>query len=344
MKYTPLSNFIFLTILFEITNASFNLNTSGPDWDYVAKDLANTTSQACITAYSADIDCDDALLGFVASERPTFKTTSTDFENTCTTTYFDSGIQEACTADGDAAYENVRGTPSEALVPVEIVAQVFQYALARYCSKWANGTYCYTTGFTGLASIFSCDDACAVQKFQTAHDYPGSAYLFHDYWLASMGKWWKVEFADGWKKLQQCGKAVESATLSLAMPMPTSKTSISSSGTSTMNSASGTGTGSSISSSAVVSAESSSPTVTIVAIKSGARKIGHSLGLAFLGMSYSMFFNIILKLFALCLLAGFSRQLPTLSIIFLSCRPLRTCTLITRCFQLMYSMLESIYV
>ncbi|TGO08428.1 hypothetical protein BTUL_0210g00210 [Botrytis tulipae] len=216
MKYTPLSSFIFLTTFFEITNASFNFNNSAPDWDYVAKDLANTTSQACIAAHSADIDCDDALLGFVASERPTFKPTSTDFENTCTTICFDSGYKEACTADGDAAYENVRGTSSEALVPVEIVAQVFQYAL--------------------------------------------------------------------------CGKAVESATLNSAMTMPTSTTSVSSSGTNTIDSASRTGTGSSISSSAVVSAELSSPTATSVTTQSGALKIGLSLGLAFLGMSYSTFF------------------------------------------------------
>ncbi|TGO62861.1 hypothetical protein BOTNAR_0108g00220 [Botryotinia narcissicola] len=78
MKYTPLSNFIFLPTFFEITNASFNFNTSAPDWDYVAKDLANTIYQACIAAYNAEIDCDDELLGFVASERPPFKPTSTD--------------------------------------------------------------------------------------------------------------------------------------------------------------------------------------------------------------------------------------------------------------------------
>lgn len=101
MKYTPLSNFIFLTTFFEITNTSFNLNTSGLDWNYITRDLANTTSQAYIAAYSAANDCVDTLLGFVASERSTFKPTSTDFENTRTTTCFDSvdiylkDIQEA---------------------------------------------------------------------------------------------------------------------------------------------------------------------------------------------------------------------------------------------------------
>lgn len=140
MKSTPL---FFLATFSGLVIASFNLNTSGADWDYVAKDLANTTSKACIAAYSADIDCDATLLGLVASMRPAFKPTSTDFDNTCTTTCSDSvdaylkGIQEACTADGDAAQEYVGGTPSEALVPVEIVAQVFQYTLASACTKSA---------------------------------------------------------------------------------------------------------------------------------------------------------------------------------------------------------------
>lgn len=141
MKRTPVSHLIFLATFSTIVNASFNLNTSGPDWDYVAKDLANTTSQACIAAYSADINCDDTLLGLVASMRPAFDPTSTDLDNTCTTTCYDSvdaylkGIQEACTADGDAAQQYVGGTPSQALVPVEIVAQVFQYVLAMDCAK-----------------------------------------------------------------------------------------------------------------------------------------------------------------------------------------------------------------
>ncbi|KAF5877267.1 uncharacterized protein Bfra_001634 [Botrytis fragariae] len=95
--------------------------------------------------FSVLIEVEDLrdTLGFVASERPTFKPTSTNYENTCTTTCFDSvdtylkGIQESCTADGDAAQEYVGGTSPEALVPVEIVAQVFQHTLARYCTTRA---------------------------------------------------------------------------------------------------------------------------------------------------------------------------------------------------------------
>ncbi|RAL58421.1 hypothetical protein DID88_005126 [Monilinia fructigena] len=195
MKSTLLSPLIFLTTFSRIinVNASFNLNTSSPDWDYVAKDLANTTCKACIAAYSTDIDCDATLLGLVASMRPAFRPTSTDFDNTCTTTCSDSlhaylkGIQEACTADGDAAQEYVGGSTPEALVPVEIVAQVFQYILAKDCTKSANGTYCYNVASSSSASSFSCDDECAVQEYQIAHDYPGSAYQFNYYWLVSIG-------------------------------------------------------------------------------------------------------------------------------------------------------------
>ena len=123
--------------------SAFNLNTSGPDWDYTASDLANTTSQACKDAYSAEIDCDVTLLGLVASMRPAFKPTSADFTNTCTATCNSSltayiaGVQEACTAVGDKAQESVGGGDyvDMYLDPVEIVGQVFQYEWVKDCSQ-----------------------------------------------------------------------------------------------------------------------------------------------------------------------------------------------------------------
>ncbi|KAB8296674.1 hypothetical protein EYC80_002098 [Monilinia laxa] len=161
MKSTLLSPLIFLATFSRIinVNASFNLNASGPDWDYVAKDLANTTSKACMAAYGTDLDCDATLLGLVASMRPTFKPTSTDFDNTCTITCSDSldaylkGIQEACTADGDAAQEYVGGSTPEALVPVEIVAQVFQYILTKDCTKSAATAASQTTTSTSSTTL-----------------------------------------------------------------------------------------------------------------------------------------------------------------------------------------------
>jgi hypothetical protein len=136
------STILSLTVaLAPIAHASFSLNVSGPDWDYVAKDLANTTSDACIAAYSAPIDCDPTLLGLVASMRPAFDPTSDDLDNTCTTTCANSlaryitSVRNACAGDGDAAQEYVGpdyDSPMK-LVPVEVVGEVFQYTLQQSC-------------------------------------------------------------------------------------------------------------------------------------------------------------------------------------------------------------------
>lgn len=143
MKAFPLIA-IFATYS-SFARATFNLNVSGPDWDYTVKDLANTTSQACKDAYSVDIDCDETLLALVASMRPGFQPGPADFDNTCTTTCSDSlaayvkGVQEACTAPGDKAQEEEGGGDYTDfyLDPVAIVGQVFQYTLAVDCRKAA---------------------------------------------------------------------------------------------------------------------------------------------------------------------------------------------------------------
>jgi hypothetical protein len=132
-----------LSILSGLATATFNLNTSGPDWDYTAKDLANTTSQTCKDAYSADIDCDPTLLGLVASMRPGFKPGTSDFDSTCTSSCKDSldayvaGVQAACTAPGDKSQESVGGGDNVDMYldPVEIVGQIFQYTFASDCAK-----------------------------------------------------------------------------------------------------------------------------------------------------------------------------------------------------------------
>ncbi|KAF7921967.1 uncharacterized protein EAE98_008178 [Botrytis deweyae] len=64
MKYTPLSNSIFLPTFRNCQH----IIQSPYSW-----------SRLRLPVYSADIDCDDAygLLGFVASEQPPFKPTST---------------------------------------------------------------------------------------------------------------------------------------------------------------------------------------------------------------------------------------------------------------------------
>jgi hypothetical protein len=138
---TPFSQpTVFTCSCYNYSSSTFNLNTSGPDWDKTAKDLANTASQACQDAYSADIECDVTLLGLVASMCPGFRPTPSDFDNTCipgcmaSLVSYIQGVQEACTASGDEAQEDAGGTEMT-LNQVEIAGQIFQYTLVRECSK-----------------------------------------------------------------------------------------------------------------------------------------------------------------------------------------------------------------
>lgn len=137
------SSLILLSTLTTFCSATFNLNISGPDWDYTASDLSNTTSSACKTAYSALINCDPTLLGLVASMRPAFDPQPSDFDNMCVPACNSSlvayvqGVQEACTADGDKAQESPGGADWEDYIldPVAIVGQLFQYTYASECAK-----------------------------------------------------------------------------------------------------------------------------------------------------------------------------------------------------------------
>jgi hypothetical protein len=143
-----MNSFLALSLLLSsaiLASATFNLNTQGPDWDYPAADLANTTSQACKDAYSAPIDCDGTLLGVVASMRPAFSPDASDFDRTCTstcnaslTTYM-KNIKSACSAPGDLAQQSAvkpgGGYTWAPAGPVSIVAAIFQYTFARACVK-----------------------------------------------------------------------------------------------------------------------------------------------------------------------------------------------------------------
>lgn len=127
--------------LFRSVAASFNLNTSGPDWDYTAKELTDTTSQACRDAYSATIDCDSTLLGLVASMRPAFRPASSDLDNTCTDSCKSSlaayiaNVTAACSAAGDKAKESLGARGGFIYDAVQLVGQIFQYTYAADCRK-----------------------------------------------------------------------------------------------------------------------------------------------------------------------------------------------------------------
>jgi hypothetical protein len=137
------SSLLLISALTTLTSAIFNLNASDPDWDYTASDLANTTSATCKSAYSAPIDCGPTLLGLVASMRPAFDPSPSDFDNMCvpackaSLTAYIEGVQETCTEPGDKAQESPWGGDWAGYVlnPVEIVGQLFQYTWNSECSK-----------------------------------------------------------------------------------------------------------------------------------------------------------------------------------------------------------------
>lgn len=120
--------------------AGFNLDTSGPNWDYTTKDLASTTSQTCKDAYSANINCDETLLSLVASMDPDFDPKPADFESMCTTSCSDSlsdyvkNVKAACNKSGDLA-KVASGNTGIPQASVAVVGEVFQYTYGKACAK-----------------------------------------------------------------------------------------------------------------------------------------------------------------------------------------------------------------
>jgi len=277
MTNTILRLGLLFSIFFNHTLAQFSLNISGPDWDYTAKDLAITTSQACKDAYSATIDCDPVLLGLVASMRPAFDPTASDIKNTCTPgctaslAAYVQGVQEACTAPGDASQESQGASDytDYILDPVALVGQVFQYTLATTCRQASNGSYCYFGGQDAWADDFSCDNECAIQFYEIAYAIPASAYRFLGYWLVSRGSWWEDYFASGYTRVQECGmdtgygspssEGSSASTIALDQSSP-SPTIITSAAATSMTSSSSVET---TSSSTFKITHSSSPTVSL---------------------------------------------------------------------------------
>ncbi|KAJ9149739.1 hypothetical protein NKR23_g4162 [Pleurostoma richardsiae] len=195
--------------------ASFSLDVSGPDWDYTTTDLANTTSQACKDAYSAEIDCDDTLLGIVASMRPAFDPTVDDYDRMCVQTCSDAldayvaGVKAACNQPGDLAKEaeGNSGVPKD---PVEVVGEVFQYSFAQACRNNDTG-YCHFID-SSVTLDFGCNDTCMVDFYTNAHDMPGSHYSFNYYYLGPISDWWEQEFDEGWEMVRACSGDVASIT------------------------------------------------------------------------------------------------------------------------------------
>lgn len=195
--------------------ASFSLDTVVQDyWYYVHNHLAQSTSQACLDAYSTPIDCDKTLLGMASSGSPNFNPVVSDLESMCSGTckksldsYLD-GIKAACSFDaGDAAIVHDRAKPYPE-VPVDVVAEVFQYNYARACSwngtDWCYFGYSYGNNPNWARSDPPCSDSCALNFLANAHNYPGSNYTFRIYELEYQSSWWENVYAEGWETVQEC--------------------------------------------------------------------------------------------------------------------------------------------
>ncbi|KAF7921750.1 hypothetical protein EAE99_007513 [Botrytis elliptica] len=80
MKYTPLSNSIYLPYNILKLSTHYLISILLVKIEITLLKILQTPLRKLIAVYSADLDCDDAygLLGFVASEQPPFKPTSTD--------------------------------------------------------------------------------------------------------------------------------------------------------------------------------------------------------------------------------------------------------------------------
>jgi hypothetical protein len=140
MPTTTIFRLLALSAALGQATATFNLNTAGPSWDYTTKDLADTTSQACKDAYSANINCDETLLKLVASMDPDFDPQSSDLQAMCTATCSSSlseyikGVKAACAKDGDLA-GIASGNKYIYQAPVATVGEVFQYKYGQSCAK-----------------------------------------------------------------------------------------------------------------------------------------------------------------------------------------------------------------
>lgn len=133
--------------------------------------------------------------------------------------------------------------------------------------------YCFLTYSSSqdwARETFPCNDTCAIQFYQNAHDQPGSAYLFSYMDLCNQTSYWEETFAGGWDTVVQCGDGGNqttssssstslSATTSVSSSLGTASTTIvSASGTTSVASSTGSATGSSASTGVVASSKPTS--------------------------------------------------------------------------------------
>ncbi|KAL4747838.1 hypothetical protein BDW72DRAFT_196332 [Aspergillus terricola var. indicus] len=170
---------------------ALNLDTKSEYWSYTTSSLANTTSQTCKDAYSAEIACDEYLVALVTANEdrsllPFME--PTNFTNTCTKSCHDSltgyiqNVEEKCSGTADAALKGVGswGKMEFKNVPVAIVGRIFKYTLLRSCAEDENGKNCYIDQSSVIPTIFDCSWSCALAYRYNQHEYPYSEWSFGD--------------------------------------------------------------------------------------------------------------------------------------------------------------------
>ncbi|KAJ5342660.1 hypothetical protein N7541_011784 [Penicillium brevicompactum] len=265
---TTISRILALSAALGQTAATFSLNTSGPSWAYTTKDLGDESSQTCKDAYSANINCDETLVKLVASMDPDFDPQPSDLQAVCTTTCSDSlsqyvkNVNAACGKDGDLA-GIASGNKYVYEAPVATVGKVFQYKYGQACAK-SGSDYCYLTYPSSddwAKTDFPCDDKCAIEFFQNAHELPGSAYSFNYFALGNQSSYWLETYAGGWEAVVQCGDgasdessastSASSKTDTTHIPSSSSLTSTTEAGSVTPTPSTATGTTASVQSTSV---------------------------------------------------------------------------------------------
>lgn len=132
--------------------------------------------------------------------------------------------------------------------------------------------YCYLTYSSGpdwARENFPCNDTCAIQFYQNAHDQPGSAYVFFYMDLCNQTSYWEETFAGGWDTVVKCGDGGNqthttsstsvSATTSASSSLGTASTTIvPASGVTSAASSTGSATGTSASTGVVASSKPTS--------------------------------------------------------------------------------------
>ncbi|KAL5343228.1 hypothetical protein BJX70DRAFT_354893 [Aspergillus crustosus] len=170
---------------------SFSLDTNTAYWGYTTTSLAESTSQQCKNAYSAEIVCDEYLLALVYAHEDRHYLPDmepSNFTDTCTSTCHSSltkyiaNVEDSCSESTDAALKGVGvwGGLDFKEIPVVTIGQILEYTLMRACAQDEDGKNCYITQSSTYPTKPSCDWACGIAWWWNQHEYPYNEWEFNN--------------------------------------------------------------------------------------------------------------------------------------------------------------------